>query len=112
MLTSVDVSNYVITADCTDNNKVWNDFLELANQSGLTILRSMHHAFYPQGFSGVVILAESHLAIHTFPENNEAWVEVATCGVGHKTAKFEELLTNAYITRKLINDLSKEERNG
>jgi S-adenosylmethionine decarboxylase len=38
------------------------------------------HRFEPYGVSGVIIIAESHLAIHTWPEYNFATVDVFTCG--------------------------------
>ncbi|MCQ2559741.1 MAG: adenosylmethionine decarboxylase, partial [Clostridia bacterium] len=38
------------------------------------------HKFSPQGVSGVVVISESHLAIHTWPELGYAAVDVFTCG--------------------------------
>jgi len=54
------------------------------------VIKTMLHQFSPQGVSGVVILAESHLAVHTWPEHGFAAVEIFTCGdhtdpmAGHK----------------------------
>ena len=46
-----------------------------------TVLSSDFHVFSPnQGVSGVVILAESHISIHTWPERNFAAVDVFMCG--------------------------------
>ncbi|NHV07114.1 MAG: adenosylmethionine decarboxylase, partial [Thaumarchaeota archaeon] len=42
--------------------------LEAARASNSTVIRSVFHKFSPQGISGVVVVAESHLAIHTWPE--------------------------------------------
>jgi S-adenosylmethionine decarboxylase proenzyme len=45
-----------------------------------TVITTHLHQFAPQGVSGVVILAESHLAVHTWPEYGYAAVEIFTCG--------------------------------
>lgn len=45
-----------------------------------TIVESVFHMFNPHGVSGVVVIAESHLAIHTWPEYNYAAVDIFTCG--------------------------------
>ena len=47
--------------------------------SGATIVKSVFHKFAPQGISGVVVIEESHFAIHTWPENNYAAVDLFTC---------------------------------
>lgn len=48
--------------------------------AGATIVGSHFHTFNPFGVSGVVIIAESHLAIHTWPEHGYASVDLFTCG--------------------------------
>ncbi len=48
--------------------------------SGATIIDSRFHRFNPFGISGVVIIAESHLAIHTWPEFDYASIDIYTCG--------------------------------
>lgn len=54
--------------------------LEAAEACGATIVGHELHRFSPQGVSGVVIIAESHLAIHTWPEHRYAAVDLFTCG--------------------------------
>jgi S-adenosylmethionine decarboxylase len=51
-----------------------------ALECGATIVNSVFHTFNPHGVSGVVVIAESHLAIHTWPEYGYAAVDVFTCG--------------------------------
>jgi len=51
-----------------------------AIECGATIVTSTFHTFNPHGVSGVVVIAESHLAIHTWPEYGYAAVDVFTCG--------------------------------
>jgi S-adenosylmethionine decarboxylase proenzyme len=45
-----------------------------------TILTSLYHHFSPLGVSGVTVIAESHIAIHTWPEYNFAAVDIFYCG--------------------------------
>ena len=45
-----------------------------------TIVAENFHQFAPQGVSGVLIIAESHIAVHTWPEFAYAAVDVFTCG--------------------------------
>jgi S-adenosylmethionine decarboxylase len=53
-----------------------------ALEAGATILHSHFHHFTPNGgVSGVVVLAESHISIHTWPERNFAALDVFMCGV-------------------------------
>lgn len=48
--------------------------------AGATIVQDAFHLFNPHGVSGVVVIAESHLAIHTWPEYGYAAVDLFTCG--------------------------------
>ena len=45
------------------------------------MLDARFHKFAPQGVSGVVLIAESHLSVHTWPEHAYAAVDLFTCGV-------------------------------
>ena len=53
---------------------------EAAEASGATVVQSVFHMFSPHGVSGVVVVAESHLAVHTWPEYGFAAVDYFTCG--------------------------------
>ena len=53
-----------------------------ANLANATIIKSVFHQFSPQGVTGVVVVAESHLAIHTWPERGYAAVDFFTCNTG------------------------------
>ena len=54
--------------------------IKAAEVSGATVLKSAFQDFNPQGISGVVVIAESHLTIHTWPEFGFAAVDIFTCG--------------------------------
>jgi S-adenosylmethionine decarboxylase len=47
---------------------------------GATVIKDSFYQFSPQGISGVVIIAESHISIHTWPEFCYAAVDIFTCG--------------------------------
>jgi S-adenosylmethionine decarboxylase proenzyme len=53
---------------------------QAAVASGATVVQEAFHLFNPHGVSGVVVIAESHLAIHTWPEFGYAAVDLFTCG--------------------------------
>lgn len=55
-------------------------FVDAALRSGAEVREVAFHKFAPHGVSGVVIISESHLTIHSFPEHGYASVDVFTCG--------------------------------
>ena len=54
--------------------------LRAAKECGATILNDHFHQFQPIGVSGVVVIAESHISIHTWPESGFAAADIFTCG--------------------------------
>ena len=57
-----------------------NAMVQAAQIAGATVINSTFHYFSPWGVSGVVVIQESHLAIHTWPEYRYAAVDLFTCG--------------------------------
>ena len=55
-------------------------FLRAAFKSEATVLKSFFYQFKPDGVSGVILIAESHFSIHTWPEDRYASVDIQTCG--------------------------------
>ena len=51
-----------------------------ASAAGATVVQSSFHKFGPHGVSGVLVLAESHLSVHTWPEHGYASADIYTCG--------------------------------
>ena len=71
--------------DC--NREVLNDLasireimLKAAVDCGAVVMGDSFHRFSPQGVSGVVVIAESHLSVHTWPEYDYAAADIFTCG--------------------------------
>ncbi|MBV1878020.1 MAG: S-adenosylmethionine decarboxylase [Pseudomonadales bacterium] len=48
-------------------------------QSGFILLDKVDHAFQPVGYTQLILLAESHFALHTFPEDNKTYLEICSC---------------------------------
>ncbi|MYL34157.1 S-adenosylmethionine decarboxylase proenzyme [Pontibacillus yanchengensis] len=63
-----------------DMNLIEQIFVDAALKSGAEVREVAFHKFAPHGVSGVVIISESHLTIHSFPEHGYASIDVYTCG--------------------------------
>jgi S-adenosylmethionine decarboxylase len=63
-----------------DESAIRGALLESVRRSGATIVTDTFHRFSPHGVSGVVVISESHVAIHTWPEHGYAAVDIFTCG--------------------------------
>lgn len=66
--------------------------VKAAGEAGATVVEKAFHQFNPHGVSGVVIIAESHLFIHTWPEHGFAAVDIFTCGTSLRADKAAEWL--------------------
>lgn len=79
-----------------DLKRIESILLTAAKKSNATIVESRFHQFSPFGISGLVVIAESHLSIHTWPEHAYAAVDIFTCG---ETLKPQ--LATSYLVEKL-----------
>ena len=70
-----------------------------ASECGATILGDSFHQFTPQGVSGVVVIAESHLFIHTWPEYGYAAADIFTCGSTVQPERAAQVLTKRLGSR-------------
>ena len=66
--------------------------LAAVDEVGATVIDHIFHQFSPQGVTGVVAIAESHLCIHTWPEHGYAAVDIFTCGDGFDPSQAAQLL--------------------
>lgn len=65
--------------------------IKAAHAAGATIVAQQFHQFNPIGVTGVLVLAESHLAVHTWPEKEYCAVDLFTCGKTDNLAALEIL---------------------
>jgi len=70
-----------------------------AKVAGATLINLVTHSFNPQGVTGLALLAESHISIHTWPEIGYAAIDVFTCGEHTMPEKACKLLSN-YLSAK------------
>ena len=82
--------------------------LEAARNSGATVVDSVFHHYNPQGLSGIVVIAESHISIHTWPEYGYAAVDCFTCGSSVNPWKALEYLKEKLGSRAVqVKDLNR-----
>jgi len=75
------VSLYGISFHLLDDlTKIKAAFERAVEVCGATVLNRFSHQFHPQGVTIVYALAESHISIHTFPEEGSCAIDVYTCG--------------------------------
>lgn len=66
--------------DIDDMNFIKTTLMDSCKSANLTVVDNKFHKFDPIGISGVIVLAESHIAIHTWPEYQFVAIDVFTCG--------------------------------
>ncbi|MBK1986613.1 S-adenosylmethionine decarboxylase [Sphaerospermopsis aphanizomenoides BCCUSP55] len=73
------------------------DFIEVlknaANTAGLTVVGEVSFAFQPQGVSAVILLAESHIALHFWPEESKVTIDIHICDYQKDNLVKAQLLT-------------------
>lgn len=72
----------------TTPKKLYEFYHALLQDSGFHILGFIEHNFEPEGWTALWLLGESHLAIHTWPEEGKSYVELSSCNEEY----FEEFL--------------------
>lgn len=75
-------------------------------KSNLTKIRSHYHQFRPSGVTGVVLLAESHITMHSWPEYNYLALDLFSCGDKKKAqAAYKQMIKDfkpAKVKKKVI----------
>ena len=70
-----------------------------AKVAGATLINLVTHSFKPQGVTGLALLAESHISIHTWPEIGYAAIDVFTCGDHTMPEKACKLLFKDFLAK-------------
>ena len=76
--------------------------VEAASQSKATLLHSYFHKFEPSGITGMLVIAESHLSIHTWPQKGYASVDIYTCGDDCFPEEAERVLKEKFAPKKVL----------
>lgn len=75
--------------------------ISAAKSAKASPLKVSIHNFKPQGLTGVVLLAESHISIHTWPEINYVAIDIFTCGKKSSPKKALSYLKKAFEPKEL-----------
>lgn len=84
-----------------DPKKIKKILFEAVKKAKNTPLKIVIHRFNPQGITGIVLLAESHLAIHSWPEIDYIAVDIFTCGENAMPQKALEYLRKQFQPKKI-----------
>lgn len=84
-----------------DEKKLKKILFEAIKRSNNTPLKFAFHKFNPQGITGVVLLAESHIALHGWPEFNYLAIDIFTCGDKTKPYKALKYLRKVFKPKKV-----------
>jgi len=85
----------------SDARRVEATMIKAAEAAQAHIVDSIFHTFNPHGVSGVVVIAESHLTIHTWPEFHFASVDIYTCGKSADPWKACRVLKRDFRAKRL-----------
>lgn len=90
------------------NGNILNDQKKLKSiLKSSAILANMHiigeksHKFDPQGVTTILLLSESHISIHTYPEVNYAAVDIYACGINSSPEKAIDFIVKSLDTKKI-----------
>lgn len=110
--------------DLTNNKELLSKCIDFCKESGLTVVGTTSHEFTPQGLTFAILLSESHVSIHTWPEDNNVAFDIYTCNYQNNNndkalnvyRKISELLDPNYVDHEMIKrqsltNISKDESN-
>lgn len=73
------IHNYSDWIGETSPEALKSTYTKLLNNAGFEVINYTEKHFKPFGYTALFLLAESHLAIHTFPEHNTTYIELSSC---------------------------------
>jgi S-adenosylmethionine decarboxylase len=74
------IVDFWFTKQIEDPKKLGKILVEAAKKAGNTPLKFSYHKFNPHGITGVLLLAESHIAFHSWPEFDFLAIDIFSCG--------------------------------
>ncbi len=84
-----------------DKDRIREAMIQAAKIAKATIVADVFHEFSPHGISGVVVIAESHIAIHSWPEHRCASVDIFTCSDNMDPQAAVDYLKMAFKAQKI-----------
>lgn len=73
------IHNYSCWINETSPKNLVESFTKKLNDAGFGIESVIEKHFIPHGYTALFLLSESHFAIHTFPEENQTYIELSSC---------------------------------
>jgi S-adenosylmethionine decarboxylase len=95
------IADFVSPKVIEDADEIREILIEAARRANNTPLEITIHKFPVQGITGVILLAESHIAIHTWPEYDYVAVDIFTCGKTTNPYKALEYLKEKFCPQKV-----------
>lgn len=80
----------------TDAETLKQTLVDAAKAAGAHVVETVFHQFNPYGLSGVVVIAESHITVHTWPEYGYAAVDVFTCGAPEMADEICQIISTQF----------------
>jgi S-adenosylmethionine decarboxylase len=91
-----------------DGSRIQAILIEAARAAKATVLQKHLHSFgEQQGVTGVLMLAESHISIHTWPESNMAAIDIFVCGSGQAEAALLVIQREFQATRQNVHRIAR-----
>jgi S-adenosylmethionine decarboxylase len=84
-----------------DPKRIKKILIKAVKEANNTPLKIAIHKFQPQGITGIVLLAESHIALHLWPEFNYIAIDIYTCGDKGTSEKALEYLKKEFQPKKV-----------
>ena len=95
----IDAKLEELNSELLNNESFLHSLLEaLTIVCGLTKVNECTHKFEPQGYTICHVLAESHISIHTWPENSECAIDIYSCKHDLDIEQIEKVLENYFKT--------------
>jgi S-adenosylmethionine decarboxylase proenzyme len=89
-------------APIADSKYVERELRTAVGKTRLTVLHSHFHDFRPTGTTGLILLKESHVTIHTWPEHNYASVDIVTCGDPKDASTAFDSIVKSFRPKKAV----------
>lgn len=77
-------------------------FDTIIQRAGIHRISEAYHQFKPYGVTGIILLEESHISVHTWPEHGYVAMDVYTCGSKEKAAKAAKIAGKLFMPEKVL----------
>lgn len=93
---------YEVNSDLLiDHNKLLPLIKKFIKETGINVVNELYHDFKPFGSTLIFILSSSHLAVHTWPENNFLHLDLLSCHKISNTSRLRHILSQLFKTNKV-----------